>query len=163
MTDVEEPSGQPARAKRRRAAPTPLQQAVALLSRREHSRRELERKLVARGVAADAAAAAVRRLAEDGWQDDARFAAALVRARAASGYGPAYVRAELSTHGVPAELIDQALKEIDDWADVARDLVRRRHPQALTGDREARNRAAALLLRRGFDMDLVRAAWCPTD
>lgn len=145
--------------RRRRPEPTPVQRALGLLTRREHSRNELVRKLKQRGVEADDAAAAIDRLAEAGWQDDARFAESLVRNRAGSGYGPAYIRAELGTHGLAGELVEAAMERYEgDWIDSARELLQRRHPQALEGDRDACRKAAAFLLRRGFDMAQVRAA-----
>ena len=54
---------------------TPVQRALGLLVRREHSKKELNRKLQARGIEPEAAQAAVERLAGEGWQDDVRFAA----------------------------------------------------------------------------------------
>ncbi len=145
--------------RRRRPEPTPVQRALGLLTRREHSRHELVRKLKQRGVEADDAAAAIERLAEAGWQDDARFAESLIRNRAGSGYGPAYIRAELGTHGLPADLVEAALKAYaGDWIDNARQLLQRRHPQALEGDRDACRKATDFLLRRGFGMAQVRAA-----
>ena len=145
--------------RRRRPEPTPVQRALGLLTRREHSRNELVRKLKQRGVEADDAAAAIDRLAEAGWQDDARFAESLVRNRAGSGYGPAYIRAELGTHGLAGELVEAAMERYEgDWIDSARELLQRRHPQALEGDRDACRKAAAFLLRRGFDRAQVRAA-----
>ncbi|MBN8715740.1 MAG: regulatory protein RecX [Xanthomonadales bacterium] len=160
----DEAASSSASGRRRRPEPTPVQRALGLLTRREHSRHELVRKLKQRGVDADAAAAAIDRLAEAGWQDDARFAEALVRNRAGSGYGPAYIRAELGTHGLPADLVEAALGAYDgDWIDNARQLLRRRHPQALDGDREARRKAADFLLRRGFGMGAARAALAGRD
>ena len=145
--------------RRRRPEPTPVQRALGLLTRREHSRHELVRKLKQRGVEADDAAAAIERLAEAGWQDDARFAESLLRSRAGNGYGPGYIRAELATHGLGSEAIAAAMDGFEgDWIENARDLLQRRHPQALAGDREARRKAADFLLRRGFAMEHVRAA-----
>ena len=139
--------------------PTPVQRALGLLVRREHSRRELTRKLTSRGVEADEAAAAVERLAGDGWQDDTRFAASLVRSRAASGYGPLYIRAELGTHGLGSEAVAAALETFEgDWTEVARDLVRRRYGEAGPADLAQRRKAADLLARRGFDGDSIRRA-----
>ena len=142
-----------------RPQPTPVQRALGLLVRREHSRRELTRKLTSRGVEADEAAAAVERLAGDGWQDDTRFAASLVRSRAASGYGPLYIRAELGTHGLGSEAVAAALETFEgDWTEVARDLVRRRYGEAGPADLAQRRKAADLLARRGFDGDSIRRA-----
>lgn len=145
--------------RRRRPEPTPLQRALGLLTRREHSRLELARKLQQRGVERDQADAAIDKLTEAGWQDDARFAESLLRNRAGSGYGPAYIRAELATHGLGSETVAATMDGFEgDWGENARDMVRRRHPQALSGDRDARRKAADFLLRRGFGMEHVSAA-----
>ena len=148
-----------ARPRRQRPQPTATQRALGLLVRREHSRKELARKLTARGVEAAEADAAVTRLADAGWQDDARFAESLVRGRAASGYGPRHVRAELGTHGLDRDAIAAAMDGFEgDWADIARDLVRRRFGDAGPRDLAQRRKAAELLMRRGFDGDSIRAA-----
>ncbi|MDQ3160585.1 MAG: recombination regulator RecX [Pseudomonadota bacterium] len=145
---------------RRRPELTPTQRALGLLTRREHSRVELARKLTSRGVEPDEAHSVVGKLAEAGWQDDMRFAELLVRSRANSGYGPVRIRAELAaTHSLSADIIAAALGRFEcDWSGNACDLLRRRHPAALRGDRTAQRKAADLLLRRGFGMDLVMTA-----
>ncbi len=144
---------------RRRQEPTPVQRALGLLTRREHSRKELTRKLAARGVEKEDAQAAVARLADAGWQDDARFAESLVRSRAGSGYGPLHIRAELTMHGLDREAVDAAMAGFEgDWDEVARDLVRRRYGEAGPRDPVQRRKAAELLMRRGFDVARIRAA-----
>jgi regulatory protein len=144
--------------RRRRPEPTPVQRALSLLVRREHSRKELTRKLTARGIEIEAALAAVERLAGEGWQDDARFAEMLVRSRVASSYGPRYIQVELETHGLDAVQVDAAIATFEgDWRALARDLVSRRFgpdgPQGLPQQRKA----ADLLMRRGFDGEAIRA------
>jgi regulatory protein len=148
--------------RRVRPEPTPTQRALGLLTRREHSRKELARKLTARGVATEDAEAAVERLAGEGWQNDGRFAESLVRGRAGSGYGPIRIRAELATHGLDRDAIAAALDTFEgDWAELAREQVRRRYGTALADDRALQRRAADFLIRRGFDADCVRAACRP--
>ncbi|TQT33489.1 recombination regulator RecX [Xanthomonas perforans] len=138
---------------------TPVQRALGLLVRREHSRKELNRKLLARGIEPDAAQAAVDRLTDEGWQDDTRFAAAVVRNRAGSGYGPLHIRAELGTHGLDSEAHSAALATFEgDWTENARDLIRRRFGEQGPTDLPQRRKAADLLARRGFDGNSIRAA-----
>jgi len=139
---------------------TPLQQALALLTRREHSRAELTRKLRARGCSADEIDQALARLIEQGWQSDARFAEALVRHRAASGYGPRWIRAELGTHGLDEVLIESALDGFEgDWRKIAHDLLTRRgltSPEDGLGLSPAHKRKAMdLLQRRGFEYSVM--------
>lgn len=151
------PSSAPSR--RRRPELTPTQRALGLLTRREHSRVELTRKLTTRGVEPADAHEVVDKLSKAGWQDDARFAELLVRSRANAGYGPVRIRAELATHALSAEIIATALEGFEcDWCGNASDLLRRRHSAALSGDRVAQRKGADFLLRRGFGMDQVMAA-----
>jgi regulatory protein len=143
---------------RKRPELSPSQRALGLLVRREHSRKELTRKLAARGVEAEQAQAAVERMTAEGWQDDARFAELLVRSRANNGYGPLRIRAELGTHSLSREAIQAAMDGYEgDWAENARDQVRRRFGPALE-DRAVQRKAAEFLIRRGFGGDHVRAA-----
>ncbi len=154
----------PKRSRRRRPEPTPVQRALGLLTRREHSRSELLRKLEQRGVAAETAQDVVDKLGASGWQSEARYAESLLRSRAGGGYGPAYIRAELAAHGLDAELIAATLEGYEgDWTENAVDLLRRRHPQALEGAADARCKATDFLLRRGFSMEQVRAALAADD
>jgi regulatory protein len=147
----------PPRRKARELSAT--QRALGLLTRREHSRKELTRKLTSRGVDVVEVEAAVAKLAEDGWQNDSRFAESLVRARASGGYGPARIRAELATHGLDREAIADALDTFNgDWAEIASDLVRRRYGPVAALDLTQRRKAADFLLRRGFDAASARTA-----
>jgi regulatory protein len=130
--------------------------ALGLLSRREHSRRDLERKLARRGVAKDDADAALERLERDHYQSDDRFADALVRRRAAAGYGPRHILAELATHGIGAATA-RPLLDAQDWAAIACDLALRRARTGGDGE-TARRRLVALLQRRGFAGDHIRRA-----
>lgn len=145
--------------RRKRPDPTPAQRALGLLVRREHSERELTRKLMLRGVPVDDARAAVGKLKAAGWQDDARFAENLVRSRAATGFGPVRIRAELGTHGLDREAIATVLENFEgDWHQIALDLVRRRFGVSVSEDRALQRKAAELLMRRGFSSEHVRAA-----
>ena len=147
------------RPRRKRPEPTPTQRALGLLVRREHSQKELSRKLAARGVDPDAAQVAIDKLRDAGWQDDTRFAETLIRSRAATGYGPLHIRAELATHGLGREVIGVAMDEFDcDWSANARQLVQRRFGVIPAGDRQLRRKATDLLIRRGFGSEHVRAA-----
>lgn len=137
----------------------PTQRAIGLLARREHSRRELKRKLTTRGVEDGEAEAVLEKLAERGWQDDARFAQTLARTRIGMGHGPLRIRAELGTHGLSGEQIEAALEELaPDWAEQARQAVLKRFTAADMADPQRRRKAAEFLFRRGFDHDSVRAA-----
>ena len=146
----------PGRGKKDRPEPSAYQRALGLLVRRDHSRRELSRKLRARGVEPEDADAALLVLARQDFQNDARFAEALARTRAGAGYGPRYIRAELGTHGLTREDVETALEGCDtDWADSARRLVARRYGNKDLADPAVRRKAIDFLLRRGFDQRIA--------
>jgi len=158
-------SGPDASAERkpRRQEATPAQRALGLLVRREHSRQELTRKLLARGITEDEAVAAVDRMSEAGWQDDGRFACSLARTRVAAGYGPLWIRSELASHGLGGAAIEGAFAALaesgeDDWTARARDLVRRRYGAVAQLSIVQQRKAGDFLARRGFDGNCIRAA-----
>ena len=149
--------------KRRRPEPTPAQRVLGLLARREHSSKELARKLTARGIPAEEADTTVAHMAAEGWQDDGRFAMSLARMRANTGYGPVRIRAELGMHGLDSLLIDQAFASLaetgdDDWTGRARVLIRRRYGEGVGSDLARQRKAAVFLQRRGFDSETIRIA-----
>ena len=138
--------------------PTAYSKALGLLARREHSRRELKLKLRQKGYESEEAGAALDRLGEQHYQDDARFAEMLVRSRAAQGYGPMRLRAELKSHGLSDARIRAVLDEAEvDWDTNALAQLRRRFGTGSAPDREERARRAQFLLRRGFPAATVRS------
>ena len=141
------------------ADPTPYQRALGLLVRREHSRKELSRKLSAKGVERDDADLALDKLNRQDFQNDARFAIALARSRAGAGYGPNRIRAELSMHGLGRDDIAAALEACErDWDASAIDIIQRRYGNKDLGDPVLRRKAVDFLLRRGFDQKSAYAA-----
>ncbi len=132
--------------------------AVRLLARREHSRTELQQKLAAR---ADERllAEALDSLQTDGYQSDARFAAIYIRSKAARGFGPLRIRADLGRKGIDARLWQLSLEaEPVDWFEQARVLARRRFGPVAREDRPVYARCMRYLLGRGYDMDQARYA-----
>lgn len=144
------------------SAPTPpdaYQKALGLLVRREHSRTELRRKLVAKGADHADTEQALDTLAGQGFQNDERYAQAFARTRAAAGYGPQRIRAELSMHRLSSEQVRAALEACDtDWAALAGGLAARRFRASALVDPAQRRKAIDFLLRRGFEQSHAIAA-----
>ena len=139
--------------------PSAYEKALGLLSRREHSARELKAKLAQRGFDADENAAALERLQSKDFQNDARFGEMLIRTRIESGYGPRWIIAELKTHGITEskarDLIDAAEP---DWLSIVRNQLRRRYGGKPAANLAERVKRANFLLRRGFDAATVQSA-----
>jgi regulatory protein len=125
------------------------------LERRPHARADLGRRLLRRGLPADAVEAALARAERVGLLDDAAFARHYVATRAERGRGPARIVRDLLAMGVARSCVDRAIAE--HWPAGA-DL--RALPAALAVKRAAqlgnlarpvkRRRLLAFLARRGF-------------
>jgi regulatory protein len=135
----------------------PKSQAIKLLARREHSARELTRKLKSRGVGDEEAAAAVGEVAAEGWQDDGRYAAMLVRTRVAHGYGPMRIEAELRVAGLAADQVRAALEDSGvDWRAQAREAHAKKFG-ALPKTSAERAKHYRFLQGRGYDGSQIGA------
>lgn len=134
--------------------------AIRMLSQREHSEAELLKKLSRKFAGADKEQLQkmTAELKADGLLSDERFAESLIRSRTGRGYGPYYIRRELSEKGIDSGLAEQLLAQAEiDWVALARGVVSRRHPNA-QADESAWGKAIRFLQRRGFSNDLVLRA-----
>jgi regulatory protein len=129
--------------------------AMDLLARREHSRRELSRKLGQR-FAPQLLDQTLERLARDGLQSDRRFAESYVRQRSERGYGPLRLVRELRERGIEGKLADDAVAAAGrDWSSLARAALQKKYGDAPAGDRRELGRRLRFLYRRGFDTSLL--------
>ena len=136
----------------------PKTQALKLLARREHSARELKRKLEARGIGEVEAAAAVEHATAEGWQNDGRYAEMLVRSRVAQGYGPVRIKAELKVAGMAATEIQAALDGAGiDWREQAAAAHAKKFGATPRTSAE-RAKQYRYLQGRGFDSSQISAA-----
>ena len=104
-----------------------LETALRLLTRREHTRLELQHKLARRAFAAELIEQVLDELTRDDLLSDARFAELYTSQRADKGYGPLRIAAELRERGVDPQLADQALAVLDDfWPENLVRLARKR-------------------------------------
>jgi regulatory protein len=133
--------------------------ALELLARREHSRRELTRKLGGRGFPDEVIVRALDALESTGALADARFTDTFVRSRVAKGQGPQRIRAELAQRGIAEAAADEVLRDAEvDWLTTIRAVRRKRFGPELPRDYAERARQARFLQYRGFDGEQIRAA-----
>lgn len=131
--------------------------ALALLVRRERSDRELRMRLERAGYDEEDSDAALARLRAQHYQDDGRFGEMIVRTRVGQGYGPARIRAELRSHGLADDAIQELLDAADvDWDALAAAQARKQYGAGPAPDRATRDKRAAYLVRRGFSSATAR-------
>ncbi len=140
-------------------AGTLRRRAMDLLARREHSRRELRNKLLAKSDAAATVESVLDTLETEGLLSDQRFAEAFVRSRVGRGHGPVRIRQELRQRGVADGLAAEAMAaEGCDWFALAADVVRRKFGSEPAGDRRELARRLRFLQYRGFTAEQCREA-----
>lgn len=137
--------------------------AVALLARREHSARELARKLHSRGYTPPLVDSVLTRLAAERLQSDERYAEAYLHQRSEKGYGPLRIQAELQERGVGEQLIAECMRraldegEID-WYERAAAVYARKFGGRPIEDVKERAKRQRFLYYRGFSHEQIAAA-----
>ncbi|MCU0833615.1 MAG: recombination regulator RecX [Chromatiaceae bacterium] len=130
--------------------------AIALLARREHSRRELARKLAARGYEPTEVDGVLDELCTRGLLSDARMAEVYVAERLQKGFGPLRLRQELHERGVADELVDPLLEQDpQDWLARMAQVSAKKFGAGRPADAKEWTRRARFLQYRGFPPELV--------
>jgi regulatory protein len=130
--------------------------AMDLLALREHSRRELARKLATRGFDPATIEIALDGLAGENLQSDARFAEQFVHARVQRGSGPQKIRAELRERGLSDTRIADAMATMEDaWLEQLRAVREKKFGPELPVDYRERARQMRFLQQRGFSGEQI--------
>ena len=131
--------------------------AVNLLSRRDHSERELMTKLTQKGYS-DGAEEAIRKLRNGGYVSDERFARLYVRElQTFKKYGKRRIEQELYRKGVDREIIREVLDETDFDESELVSLIERKYGRYLT-DEKGVSKTINGLLRMGYSYGEIRDA-----
>lgn len=138
-----------------RKGPSLKMRAVGYLSRREHARDELARKLAPHAEDPDEVGRVLDALEKEGWLSTERFAQSLVHRRA-SRQGAARIVRELRQHGVDDAQVSE-LREQLRATEYERALeVWQKRFGAKPEDRAAYAKQARFLASRGFAHDVIR-------
>jgi regulatory protein len=136
-----------------------LDVVVRLLGGREHSRHELQQKLLQRGFTSADAQAAIAHAAERGWQSDQRYAEMWVRHCLQKGHGASKVRAAAQQRGIARELIDEALNQADpNWDDACYQRLLKRFGEQPPSETKQRDKIIRHLLSQGFTYGQIKQA-----
>lgn len=132
------------------------QHCLKLLARREHSRKEMQVKLAAKGYLGSRVTGVIDSLMQEGWQDDQRYAENYARFRCQKGFGPARIAYELSRQGIDEETIEIALKQAtDDWMAVLENVYARKYSTTNGIDSNERGQRTRFLQQRGFSSGMI--------
>lgn len=126
------------------------EKALALLSGKPMSRRELERKLESWEAAPEEIAPLCDRMEELGFLNDARYAETVVRHYSAKGFGERKLRDELYRRGVPRDLWDDALAQAEDPSAAIDEFLHKKLKGARPEDPRELKKLSDSLARRGW-------------
>ena len=116
------------------------------------------KRLTGKGESHEDSEETVKWLVELGYINDSDYATLIVNHYSAKGYGLARIRDELYKRGIPRDLWDEKLAELDDdeMSDTA--LVFLRKKLRGSQERDDLRRASDALVRRGYSYDEAKAA-----
>lgn len=136
-----------------------LQKACDYLARREHSRKELQRKLIQGCSDAELVEDLLQTLSSEGLQSDERFTESFIHHRYGMGHGPLKIRQELKQRGVDTELFEPLLSHAKfDWYSSCREVRQKRFGIELPGDIKNKAKQSRFLYSRGFDSEMIQYA-----
>ena len=132
--------------------------SIDLLSRREHSRKELIEKLSQRGYQAVSDLVADK-LQEKGYLDDERFAGMYANElKNRKSMGKRRIRQELLRKGIDRDIIENVIESMEeDPIEEIVDIVKRKYPK-FNLDEKNKTRAINGLLRLGYSFSDIKKA-----
>ena len=131
--------------------------ALRYLSIREHSRLELGRKLARYAEEGEDVEVLLDFLERNKWLSQERFSESLVHRRAAR-FGNSRIMAELQSHGIQGEALQEVKAGLND-SEAARAVdVWQRKFGTVAADAAERSKQMRFLMQRGFSQRAIRAA-----
>lgn len=137
---------------------------LRLLVARDHSKTELLNKLAVKGFDKACAQTVVDELAEEGWQDDSRYAESYARSRIVKGYGPVRIGYELRLQGIALGSMDNgasfdleaiAQAEAGGWSALLERVYRKKYRPVIKLTYGEWARRSRFLTQRGFSGDMI--------
>jgi regulatory protein len=136
-------------------APSLMGRALRYLSRREHSRQELRKKLLPYAESDIELDELMTKLEAQSWLSDERFAESLVR-RKSERYGSLKIVEELKQQGIEGESLLE-IKERLKVSDAMRawELWQRKFDSMVTKDPKEKSKQMRYLVSKGFPLSVV--------
>ena len=142
------------------------QYAIFMLSRRDYSTNELQRRIERRiretekdsPTAPECLPQVIERLLESQYLDDNRTIYSFFRGYLNKSYGPLRIRQELRLKGFPSEIIERVLEETDtDWYALCQEVKEKKFGTAKPKDFKERAKQVRYLQYRGFTSAYINA------
>ena len=129
--------------------------ALDIISRREHSEKEIREKLYKKFNDHKLSELVVTSLIEKGLVNDHRFAEMYIIARKRKGFGPKKIAYELLAKGVSDNISSQALNEEGGWRIAALNAFNKNYKNGIADNFKEMNKQKIFLQNRGFTFEEI--------
>ena len=133
--------------------------ALDLLSRREHSQKEIKFKLQKKFKNSEEIYEVIDKLVANNIINDTRFTEHYINARKRRGFGSKKISYELLSKGISESIIDSALSNMDDWKELAKKEFNKKYKDGPSDDFKIRSKQKNFLLNRGFSFEEIESVF----
>tara|TARA_X000000368_G_scaffold345963_1_gene285215 strand:- start:411 stop:863 length:453 start_codon:yes stop_codon:yes gene_type:complete len=133
--------------------------ALDLLSRREHSKREIKDKLLKRFDENDQINQVIEKLVLNNLVNNLRFAELYVISRKRKGFGPKKIAYELFTKGISESISQEIIKNEGKWADSAKKVFMKKFKNGPSDNLKESIKQKSFLQNRGFSFKEIESVF----
>ena len=131
--------------------------ALDILSRREHSSKELTQKLFKKFDNKTLIHEVINKLTKNNLLNDIRFAEMYTLARKKKGFGPKKIFYELLTKGLLENDINAAIDDEGEWESIAQKVFKKKYPNGISEDIKTTLKQKNFLMSRGFSFKEIES------
>lgn len=129
--------------------------ALDILSRREHSQKELTEKLIKKFDKSELIDNVLDKLSEKNLINDTRFSEAYVSARKRKGFGPKKILFELISKGINENTANEVINAEGYWKEAALIVFSKKYKAGIGKDFKEQNKQKIFLQNRGFSFEEI--------
>ena len=133
--------------------------SLDLISRREHSRKELKNKLLLRFQSHDLIRTVLDKLQTNNLINELRFAEGYARSRKRKGFGPKKILYELSAKGVKDSVSNQVILDEGNWDKVAKAAFTKKFKNGPSEEMKQKLKQKNFLQNRGFGFKEIESVF----
>mgnify|MGYP001238106561 CR=1 FL=1 len=133
--------------------------ALDLISRREHSQKEIKNKLFMRYENNAVIESVIDKLISNNLINNYRFAELYVLSRKRKGFGPKKIFYELLNKGINDSISNEVISIEEDWDIIAKKTFNKRFKDGPSDDIKIRNKQKAFLQNRGFSFKEIESVF----
>ena len=134
---------------------TVYNKALDIVSRREHSEKEIKNKLLEKFDAPEIIEQVVLKLIENNLINDVRFAEMYVLIRKRKGFGPKKIQFELMARGIDDSISSLVITEEGSWKEAAQKAFNKKFKNGASQEFKEKNKQKTFLQNRGFSFEEI--------